>query len=239
VKTLVIIPTYNESENLQELIPLLFQTPAKIQVLVVDDSSPDGTGRRVQEMMRDYPGLFLLERTEKQGIARAYVAGFQWVLERDHEAIICMDGDMSHHPAYIPQFLRELQDHEVIVGSRWVHGGDIRDWPFYRKAISLAASMYARLILGIPIHDLTGGFNGYRRRVLTDVGPENIRADGYGFQIEMKYRAFRKGYSLREIPIVFPDRQRGKSKFSRRIVWEALFLVLKLRLWPRMGTKRV
>ena len=230
MKTLVIVPTYNEKDNFRELADSLFHAVPEIELLVVDDSSPDGTGDLVRTMMSENPRIHLLTRPQKQGIARAYVAGFHWALQRDYEIVITMDGDMSHHPSYIPQFLSEIGDFDVVIGSRWVPGGNIRDWSFFRMLISRGATVYARLVLGVPVQDYTGGFNCYRREVLETIGPENIHADGYGFQIEMKYRAFCRGFRLKEVPIIFPDRRKGKSKFSRRIIWEAIILVWKLRL---------
>lgn len=229
MKTLVIIPTYNERENLAELVPALFKAVPEVDLLVVDDGSPDGTALLVLEMAAANPHIFLLQRQKKEGIARAYVAGFQWALPRGYDTVITMDGDMSHRPVYIPEMLREIQNHDVVVGSRWIKGGGIEDWPWTRKLLSQSATQYASFVLNLAISDLTGGFNCYRREVLETIGPENIHADGYGFQIEMKYRAVKKGFTLKEIPIVFPDRRKGISKISRRIVWEALLLVWKLR----------
>ncbi|MBI4711047.1 MAG: polyprenol monophosphomannose synthase [Candidatus Omnitrophica bacterium] len=232
MKTLAIIPTYNEKENLAELIPCLFTSVPDIHLLVVDDNSPDGTGRFVQEMALQDPRIFLLSRPAKEGLGRAYVAGFQWALARGYDVMITLDGDMSHHPSYIPAMLNEISQADLVVGSRWIQGGGIRDWSLYRVLLSRGASLYARLVLGLAVKDLTGGFNCYRRSVLEAVGPKNIHADGYGFQIEMKYRALQQGFRLKEVPIVFPDRQKGKSKISRRIVLEAIVLVWKLRLSP-------
>ncbi len=229
MNTLVIIPTYNERENLAELLPLLRKTVPDAHVLVVDDNSPDGTGAFAQDIAARDAHVHVLSRPRKEGLARAYVDGFGWALQRDYECVVTMDGDMSHHPSYIPAFLEEIQRNDVVIGSRWIPGGGVRDWNLYRRFISRGATLYAKLVLGIPVEDCTGGFNAYRRKLLEDIGPQNIRADGYGFQIEMKYRAWRKRYRLKEVPIVFPDRRKGKTKFSRRIVLEAIFLVLKLR----------
>ncbi len=229
MNTLVIIPTYNERENIEELLPLLRQTVPDAHVLVVDDNSPDGTGAFAQDIAARDAHVHVLSRPRKEGLARAYVDGFGWALQRDYGFIVTMDGDMSHHPSYIPIFLKEIQDHDVVIGSRWIPGGGVRDWNLYRRALSRGATLYAKLVLGIPVEDCTGGFNAYGRKVLEAIGPQNIHADGYGFQIEMKYRAYRQGYRLKEIPIMFPDRRKGKSKLSRRIVLEAIWLVLKLR----------
>lgn len=224
------IPTYNERENIERLVGRLLNIRPELEVLVVDDNSPDGTAQVVREHLPNYPRLHLLCRERKMGIGPAYIAGFKWALERDYDVVMEMDADLSHRPRYIPTFLDKIKEYEVVIGSRWVKGGKIANWPFQRILLSWLANYYAQWILGVAIKDLTGGFTCYRRAVLEALDLDAIRSDGYCFQIEMKYRALKNNFRITEIPIVFTDRKRGDSKISRRIVWEALFKVWYLRL---------
>lgn len=233
MKILIIIPTYNEKENIERLLGRLLNLRPDIEMLVVDDNSPDGTGRLVENLTRSYPRIHLLNRPQKQGIGPAYIAGFQWGLARGYDILIEMDADLSHRPRYIPKFIERLQTHDVVIGSRWIQGGGIGNWAFWRIFLSRFANIYSSIVLSAPIKDLTGGFTGYRRQVLEQIDLGGIHSDGYCFQIEMKYRCFKKQFRLIETPIQFPDRKAGKSKISRKIVFEALFKVWFLRFIGR------
>lgn len=231
-KTLVVIPTYNEIENIESIVTaVLGNTPGTVDVLVVDDNSPDGTGRAADELARKHaPRVHVLHREKKMGLGTAYVNGFRWGLARpEYAALIEMDADFSHHPKYLAAMLRTLEEADVSIGSRYVPGGGTLNWGLGRKILSRGGGIYARFILGAPIRDFTGGFNGWRRQVLDAVDLGSLRSDGYSFQIELKYRAFLKGYRLREFPIVFEDRKVGKSKMSKKIVLEALKRVWSFR----------
>jgi dolichol-phosphate mannosyltransferase len=241
LKFLIVIPTYNEIQNLRGLVEAVFQvvdTKAhlygieKVHVLVVDDNSPDGTGQLADELAKKEPRISVLHRQQKNGLGKAYVAGFAWGLDRDFDAICEMDADFSHNPTYLPEFWRLLQDHDAVIGSRYVEGGGIRNWGVGRKFISRGGSCYARAILGIPVRDLTGGYNAWRRGVLEAIDISNLRSEGYAFQIELKWRSWKKGFKLVEFPILFEDRTLGKSKMSKRIIVEAMMRVAGMRLSP-------
>jgi dolichol-phosphate mannosyltransferase len=229
---LVIIPTYNERSNIGQLLPLIFKTVPEIHVLIVDDNSPDGTGEFVFQLMStQYKGrLFLLQRSEKLGLGTAYIAGFKWALERSYEFIMEMDADFSHNPKYLPAMITAAQTHDLVLGSRYVSGGGVVNWNFFRKIISRGGSLYSRIILRMPIRDLTGGFKCFRRKVLETISLDQIESNGYSFQIELTYRTFLNGFHIVEVPIIFEERAAGKSKMSRKIFFEAVFMVLKLRL---------
>lgn len=228
---LVIIPTYNERENIARIIPQVLAQHKDIHILVVDDNSPDQTGKVVEDLMAgECAGrLHILRRAGKLGLGTAYIAGFKWALGRDYQYIFEMDADFSHNPDYIPDFLREIEHSDLVIGSRYVAGGGVKNWGMIRQMISRGGSLYSRLILGLHFRDLTGGFKCFRREVLASLNLEDIRSNGYSFQIEMTYRTFLKGFRIREIPIIFEDRTLGKSKMSRKIFLEAVFMVLKLR----------
>ena len=228
---LVIIPTYNERENITRLLPAVYAA-ADVHVLVVDDASPDGTGDYVEELAGGpYAGrLFLLRRAGKLGLGTAYIAGFKWALARNYQRIIEMDADFSHNPRYLPELLAASETADLVLGSRYVPGGGVRNWPWHRRLISQGGSLYARTILGLSVRDLTGGFKCFRREVLAAIDLDSVKASGYFFQIEMTYRAHLKGFKIREIPIVFDERTAGKSKMSKAIFLEALFMVWRLRL---------
>lgn len=228
-KILIVIPTYNEKPNIEKLMNRLLKTDPAIEILVVDDNSPDGTGDLVESLSHSFSRIHLLRRQAKLGLGTAYVAGFQWALGRDYAFIFEMDADLSHRPRYIPKFIEALKENDVVIGSRWIPGGRLANWPWQRIFLSRLANMYSQFVLGVPLYDLTGGFMAYRRKVLENVGLETIRCDGYSFQIEMKIRALYQGYRLKEIPITFTDRISGDSKISRKIVWEAFWLVLKIK----------
>lgn len=229
MKPLIIIPTYNEKENISKLLGRLLNLDPNLEMLVVDDNSPDGTGDIVKEHTENHPRIHLLSRRKKDGLGQAYRAGFKWGLERDYDVMIEMDADLSHRPRYIPKFLETLKKYDVAVGSRWVPGGGVANWGIDRILLSRCASLYARTILGVSVRDLTAGFVGYRREFLKNLNLDAIQSDGYSFQIEMKYRALRNGFSVKEFPIRFTDRKYGKSKISRHIVLEALAVVWILR----------
>lgn len=229
-KILIVIPTYNERENIPAITNRLLRLNGIINILVVDDNSPDGTGEFIREYGQRDSRVYLLQRPRKSGLGSAYVAGFKWALARDYETVIAMDADLSHHPRYIPKFIQALDDSDVVVGSRWIQGGGISNWSVFRLLLSRLANLYSQWVLSVPLRDLTGGFTAYRRSVLESINLDKIRSDGYSFQIEMKYRALKKHFKVGEIPIHFSDRRAGKSKISRKIVFEALWMVWLLRL---------
>lgn len=226
---LVVVPTYNESENINQLLFQLTREVSDIDVLVVDDSSPDGTAEIVKRFMRHEPRVHLLSRPKKDGLAGAYIAGFGWGLERGYRFVVEMDADFSHQPTDVPRLLEALQTHDAAIGCRYKEGGRISGWSFLRQFISRGGNIYAQTILGLKVKDLTGGFNAWRREVLEKIGIHNIRSRGYAFQVELKTRAHKAGFQLTEIPIHFENRRLGKSKMSGSIVWEAAFRVLQLR----------
>jgi dolichol-phosphate mannosyltransferase len=229
-KALIIIPTYNEIENV-ELITraVLSKTPPSVHVLVVDDGSPDGTGKKADALSAAESRIHVLHRTKKEGLGPAYIAGFRWGFEQGFDQLVEMDADFSHNPEFLPTLLSLLRENDFVIGSRYVDGGGTVNWGLMRKIISRGGSLYARMVLGAPIRDFTGGFNGWNRRVLESIDLATLEAGGYSFQIELKYRAFRKGFRAKEFPILFEDRRVGKSKMSSKIVFEALALVPKLR----------
>lgn len=227
MKTLIIIPTYNEVENIQAITALTFQVSSEFQILFVDDNSQDGTRDEIAKMSARFPGqIHLLPRAGKLGLGTAYVAGFGWGLERGFDVLIEMDADLSHNPIYLTEMLARLQHVDGVIGSRYVAGGGTKNWSWLRKLISRGGSLYARMVLGLNVRDLTGGFNGWNRRVLEAINIDSIQSEGYAFQVELKYRALKKGFRLEEFPIVFVDRRAGYSKMSSRIVFEAI-----LRMW--------
>ena len=233
-RPLVIIPTYNEIENVENIILAVMNLPApQFDVLIVDDNSPDGTAEVVRTLQREFPErLHLLSRSEKNGLGRAYIAGFQWALERDYPYVIEMDADFSHNPADLPRLYSACQDEgaDVAVGSRYVCGVNVINWPMRRVLMSYFASKYVRLITGMRINDATAGFVCYRAEVLRRVRLDEVRFVGYAFQIEMKFRAWKYGFHITEVPIVFTDRTAGTSKMSGSIFFEAAFGVIRLKI---------
>ncbi len=227
---LVVIPTYNERENIGPLLDQLLASPVEVDVLVVDDNSPDGTGELVRARLTDTPRLHLIQRAAKLGLGSAYVAGFRYALEHGAQFVIEMDGDFSHDPASLPEFMRAAQEADVVLGSRYLHGVSVVNWSFKRLLLSYCANRYSRLICGLPVTDATSGYKCFRRRALAGIRLDKVRSDGYAFQIEMSFKCWKRGFSIREIPIVFVDRRAGVSKIDRRIVWEAARVVWKLRL---------
>lgn len=226
---LIIIPTYNEIENLQALSTEVFRKVPLAHLLVVDDNSPDGTGDLADRLAAEDARVHVLHREGKLGLGTAYIAGFRWGLERGYRYLIEMDADFSHDPRYLPDLLRAAQDHDLVIGSRYVRGGGTENWGLARRLLSRGGSLYSRTILGIRIKDVTGGFKCFRREALEAIDLDGIRSRGFGFQVEMNYKVSRKGLRIREVPIIFPDRTRGNSKMNRRIFFEALINVWKIR----------
>lgn len=230
-KAIVVVPTYNEADNIGPLIPLILARDERLSVLVVDDNSPDGTAAIVKAMPGFGDRVLLLERPLKQGLGAAYIAGFQWILANtDFDAVFEMDADFSHDPEALDEFLVEIQNHDLVLGSRYLSGVTVVNWPLSRLILSVGANIYARLITGMPIKDSTGGFKCFRRSTLEMLPLDSIKSDGYSFQIEVNYHCWRRNLRIKEISILFVDRQVGVSKMSRRIVWEAMWMVWALRL---------
>ena len=235
-RTLVIIPTYNERENLPRIVPLVLEQDPRIHILVVDDDSPDGTGKLADEMAAAEPRVSVLHRQDKLGLGPAYLAGFRWGLERDFALLCEMDADLSHPPKQLPEFIEKAKDADVVIGSRYNEGRvTVVNWPMSRLLISFFGCWYARTITRLPVADATGGFNCWRREVLAAMDLDRIQSNGYAFQIELKLRAWRKGFRLVEIPIVFTERDSGESKMSKKIVREAVWRVWKLRFLDLVG----
>jgi dolichol-phosphate mannosyltransferase len=235
MKTLVIIPTYNEKENIGKIIPLVLEQDPDIEVLVVDDNSPDGTGKIVSEMIATNHRVKLIQRVKKSGLGTAYLAGFQYALQNGYDYIFEMDSDFSHDPAYIPYFLSAVREADLVLGSRYIKGVNVVNWPITRLLLSYYANVYARWVTGLPVKDSTGGFKCFKREVLETIGLDRIHSNGYAFQIEMSFRAWKKGFKIKEIPIIFVDRREGESKMSKKIIREAIWMVWKLRFLSLLG----
>ena len=244
--TLIIVPTYNERENLPRMAQKLLSLPVKVDMLVVDDSSPDGTGKIADELSAQHPEIHVLHRTKKEGLGRAYIAGFEWALERGYEFIFEIDCDFSHDPDDIPRFLEaaKKQNADLVLGSRYDGGVRVVNWPLKRLMLSRSAGVYVHIITGMPFTDPTGGYKCFRRRALQAINLQDVRSNGYSFQIELTHRLWRNGYKVIEVPIVFTERVEGHSKMSPHIVREALFVVWwlwlqnGLRRWPRKRLQR-
>ncbi len=235
-RALVIVPTYNESENLPRLIPSILSRDPRLEILVVDDASPDGTGQMAEEIAAAEPRVHVLHRAGKLGLGTAYLAGFQWGLDRGYDVLFEMDADFSHNPAHLPQFLEAIERYDVVLGSRYLHGRvTVVNWPMGRLLLSYFANIYAGWVTGLPIADATGGFKCFRREVLASIDLDRVESNGYAFQIEMSFRAWKKGFSLGEIPITFVDRDQGESKMSKKIVREAVWRVWRLRFLSMTG----
>ena len=236
-RALVIIPTYNERENIRRIIDSVLKQDGRLEVLIVDDGSPDGTGQIVAELETTDPRVHLLERPRKMGLGTAYIAGFRWALERDYAYVLEMDADFSHDPGHLPQFLRAIQNADLVIGSRYQQGRvTVVNWPIGRLILSYSANLYARAVTGLPVWDTTAGFKCFRRSVLEAIDFSRVRSNGYAFQIEMHYRVWKRGFRIVEIPIVFVDRTEGTSKMSKAIVREAIWMVWRLRWWAIRGT---
>ena len=229
-RVLIVVPTYNERENIVLLIPEIKKTLPRAHILVVDDSSPDGTSQAVKQLAENVDGVFVLDRAAKKGLGKAYISGFRWALERDYEFIFEMDADFSHNPAYLPQLLEAAGENDLVIGSRYIRGVNVVNWPMSRLLLSYFANRFARFVTGIRVADCTGGYKCFRRAVLESLNFDDVSSSGYSFQIELNYFAWKKGFRLKEIPIIFTDRLRGSSKMSTGILHEALLLVWKLRI---------
>ncbi|MCB5259653.1 MAG: polyprenol monophosphomannose synthase [Candidatus Cloacimonetes bacterium] len=236
MKALIIIPTYNEVENIEHLLTILLANNKGLEVLVLDDNSPDGTAAVVKKIMANEERVHLIERPNKMGLGSAYVIGFKYALQNDFEFIMQMDADFSHNPDDVPRLLETAQNYDLVIGSRYSNGVNIINWPIQRLLISYFASKYVRLITSMPIKDPTGGFKCFHRKALESINLERILSDGYAFQIEMNFRIWAKGFSIKEIPIVFTERINGVSKMSRHIVWEAAWMVWNLQFRKLLGT---
>lgn len=235
-RALVIIPTYNERENITRIIDAVLAQDERLEVLVVDDGSPDGTGAIVGEMAARNPRVHALHRPQKMGLGTAYLAGFKWALSRGYDYVFEMDADFSHDPQHLPQFLEAIKTADVVLGSRYRDGKvTVVNWPMTRLLLSYFANIYARLVTGLQLADSTGGFKCFRRSVLEAIDLDAVRSNGYAFQIEMSFRAWKKGFRIVEIPIVFVDRTEGESKMSKKIVREAIWMVWRLRWWALTG----
>jgi dolichol-phosphate mannosyltransferase len=235
---LVVVPTYNECENLPKIVPAILEQDPRLDILVVDDGSPDGTGAIADRFAEADPRVHVLHRTTKEGLGRAYLAGFEWALQHDYTHIFEMDADFSHDPANLPRFLEAATDGgvgDLIIGSRYASGVNVINWPMSRLLLSWFANKYARWITRLPLTDATGGFKCFRREVLAAIPFDKVRSNGYAFQIEMTFRAWKKGFRLKELPIIFTDRSEGQSKMNRRIVVEAIWMVWWLQLQGLFG----
>ncbi|HEX5438192.1 MAG TPA: polyprenol monophosphomannose synthase [Gemmatimonadaceae bacterium] len=235
-RALVVVPTYNERANICRFVERVLEQDARLDILIVDDGSPDGTGEVADTIAAREPRVHVLHRPRKLGLGTAYIAGFKWALERDYAYVFEMDADFSHDPAHLPQFLSAIQDADLVLGSRYQSGRvTVVNWPISRLMLSYAANLYARFITGLRLDDSTGGFKCFRRAVLEAIDLDAVRSNGYAFQIEMSMRAWKKGFRIVEIPIVFVDRTEGQSKMSKRIVREAVWMVWRLRWWSLRG----
>jgi dolichol-phosphate mannosyltransferase len=234
-RALVVLPTYNERVNLPLIVPQILEQDPRLEILVVDDNSPDGTGQLADELAATNPRVHVMHRAEKAGLGKAYLAGFRWALERKYDYIMEMDADFSHDPKFLGQLLAAARDADLVIGSRYRAGVNVINWPISRLLLSIGANQYARAITGLPLTDSTAGFKCFRREVLEAIDFEKVRSNGYSFQIEMSFRAWKKGFRLVEIPIVFTDRMEGQSKMNKRIVREAIWMVWWLRLRSLVG----
>ena len=235
-RAVVIVPTYNERENIRRLIDQVLAQDPRLDMLVVDDNSPDGTGAIVDEIAAVSPRVHVLHRERKLGLGTAYLAGFRWALARGYAYVFEMDADFSHDPIHLPQFLSAVEQADLVLGSRYRFGKvTVVNWPMTRLILSYCANVYARVVTGLPLFDATGGFKCFRREVLEAIDLDRVRSNGYAFQIEMSFRAWKRGFRIAEIPIVFVDRTEGESKMSGRIVREAVWMVWRLRWWAVTG----
>ncbi|PYO10635.1 MAG: dolichyl-phosphate beta-D-mannosyltransferase [Gemmatimonadetes bacterium] len=235
-RALVIVPTYNERFNIARLIPAILAQDPSLEILVVDDGSPDGTGAIVDSIAANNPRVHIIHREGKLGLGTAYIEGFRWALERKYDLVFEMDADFSHNPELLPEFLQMIKEADVVLGSRYQDGRvNVVNWPMSRLFLSYAANVYARAVTGLPISDTTGGFKCFRRNVLESIDLNSVKSNGYAFQIEMSFRAWKRGFRLVEIPIIFVDRTEGVSKMSKKIVREAVWMVWRLRWWGVIG----
>jgi dolichol-phosphate mannosyltransferase len=231
MKTLIISPTYNERKNIKQLVDMVIGENPDLHLLIVDDNSPDGTGEKVKQLQTEYKNLFLETRPKKSGLGAAYIFGFKWALEKKYDNIIQMDADLSHNPKDLPRMVNNLQEYDLVIGSRYINGISVVNWPLRRLMLSYGANAYSRVITGMPIMDGTGGFKAWKSSVLSSIDLDSVKSQGYSFQIEMNFRAWVKKFNIKEIPIIFSDRTIGQSKMSKTIVYEAIFMVWRLRIW--------
>ena len=231
MKTLIISPTYNERKNIKQLVNMVIGENPELHLLIVDDNSPDGTGEEVKKLQTEYKNLFLETRPKKSGLGTAYIFGFKWALEKKYDNIIQMDADLSHNPKDLPRMVNNLQKYDLVIGSRYINGISVVNWPLRRLMLSYGANAYSRVITGMPIMDGTGGFKAWKSSVLSSIDLDSVKSQGYSFQIEMNFRAWVKKFNIKEIPIIFSDRTIGQSKMSKTIVYEAIFMVWRLRIW--------
>ncbi len=229
-RAVIVFPTYNEKENIEKIVAAVLQKDNRIHVLIVDDNSPDGTGEIADRMASENEKINVLHRPGKQGLGTAYIAGFKWALEHGFDYIFEMDADFSHNPDYLPDFLREIEENDLVLGSRYISGVNVVNWPMSRLLLSYYANKYTQIVTGLPIRDATGGFKCFRREVLEAIDLDAVRSNGYTFQIEMSMRAYLRNFRIKEIPIIFTDREHGTSKMSKKIVREAMWMVWWLRL---------
>jgi len=234
-RALIIFPTYNERENIEKIVHAVLPLDPRINVLIVDDNSPDGTGDIADRLSKEEDKVFVLHREQKQGLGKAYIAGFKWAIENKFDFIFEMDADFSHGPEYIREFLKEIQNHDLVIGSRYITGVNVINWPISRLLLSYYANVYTRIVTGLPLRDATGGFKCFRREVLEAINLDDVKSSGYSFQIEMSMRAWKKGFRIKEIPIVFIDRVAGASKMSKKIMREAIWMVWSLRFKSIFG----
>lgn len=235
-QTLIVVPTYNERENLPQLVQRLLSLPVPVDMLIVDGNSPDGTGKIADELAAKHPQLHVIHETEKKGLGRAYIASFKWALAQGYEFIFEMDSDFSHNPDDIPQFLEAAKNADLVLGSRYINGIRIINWPLRRLMLSKSAAIYVQMITGMPFTDPTGGYKCFRRRALEAIDLDAVRSNGYSFQIEMTHKIWRKGLEIVEVPIIFTERFQGRSKMTGHIMWEALVMVW--RLWFQNAMRR-
>ena len=229
-KTLIIIPTYNEIDNINSMMKTIFDLYQDISVIVIDDNSPDGTAKQIKQLQQNHTKLFLIERKGKRGLGSAYVAGFKWALQRDYSYIFEMDCDFSHDPKQIPDLLSACTGNDLVIGSRYIGGIRIINWPFKRLLLSYMASIYIRTVMGIPVKDPTGGFKCFSKKALQSLNMQKIFSNGYSFQLELNYKIWSKGLKIKEVPIIFYERRDGQSKMNFSIIVEAMFAVFRLRL---------
>ena len=234
-ETLIIIPTYNEIDNIERMINTIFELYPEVSLLIIEDGSPDGTANVVKEYQKKFKNLFTIERTGKQGLATAYTTGFKWALDRNYNYVFEMDCDFSHDPKQVKDLLTEATQNELVIGSRYIDGIRIINWPFHRLLLSYLASIYTRFITNIPVHDTTGGFKCFSRKALESLNLDNVISKGYIFQLELNYKVWSQGLRVKEVPIIFYERRDGQSKMGGGIVFEALFAVLKLRILNIFG----
>ena len=235
MKTLVISPTYNERKNIKLLVDMVLGNYPDFDLLIIDDNSPDGTSEKVKDLQSKYENLYLKIRAKKSGLGTAYIYGFKWALDHNYDRIVQMDADLSHNPKDLPMLVKNLNEYDLVIGSRYIKGISVVNWPLRRLMLSYGANTYSRIITGMPIMDGTGGFKAWKSEVLSDIDLDSVRSQGYSFQIEMNFRAWIKDYKIKEVPIIFSDRTIGQSKMSKKIVYEAVFMVWRLRIWKIFG----